>query len=132
METGNKILWFGAGVVGTILLLRYYNKKKDVKVADLKNENPPIIVGVPTPAPTPAPSGLTGNPITVDLLGNGIKPPIFVRPQNLIPNIYDRGVGLPMYMNATGGAPVNIQQACRCAAKKTPPEVIFSKFNVLQ
>ena len=40
MATDNKILWFGAGVVGTILLLRYYSKKKDVKVSDLKNQNP--------------------------------------------------------------------------------------------
>jgi hypothetical protein len=39
METGNKILWFGAGVVATILTLRYYSKKKDVKVEDLKISN---------------------------------------------------------------------------------------------
>jgi hypothetical protein len=131
METSNKILWFGAGVVGTILLLRYYSKKKDVKVKDLKNENPPIIVGIPDlkPVPQQPSSGLTANPVTINALGSGVKPPIYVSPQNLIPNVYDRGVGAPMFMNATGGAPANIQEACRCASKKTPRKTIFSELN---
>ena len=131
MATDNKILWFGAGVVGTILLLRYYSKKKDVKVSDLKNQNPPIIVAVPDPTPLPQQrsSPLTANPLTLNALGSGVKPPIYMSAQNLIPNVYDRGVGAPMFMNATGGAPVNIQDACRCAAKKTPRKTIFTEIN---
>lgn len=131
MATDNKILWFGAGIVATILALRYYSKKKGVKVEDLKNENPPIIVGIPDPKPAPQQpsSGLTANPVTVSALGSGVKPPIYMSSQNLIPNIYDRGVGAPMFMNATGGAPTNIQDACRCAPKNRPRKTILSQFN---
>ncbi len=131
METGNKILWFGAGVVGTLLLLRYYSKKKGVKVEDLKNDNPPIIVGIPDlkPAPTQPANALTANPVTVSALGSGRKPPIYMSAENLVPNIYDRGVGAPMFMNATGGAPTNIQDACKCASKNRPRKTILSQFN---
>jgi hypothetical protein len=135
MATDNKILWFGAGVVATILALRYYSKKKDVKVSDLKNENPPIIVDVPDLKPTPQQrsSALTANPLTLNAMGSGVKAPIYMSAQNLIPNIYDRGVGAPMYMNATGNIPsTDIQSACRCSVKKTPPKDVFSKFNLIQ
>jgi hypothetical protein len=133
MATDNKILWFGAGVVATILALRYYSKKKDVKVEDLKNENPPIIIGIPDPAPKPALSGLTANPVTLSAMGSGAKPPIYMSSENLVPNIYDRGIGAPMFMNATGHIPTtDIQSACRCSAKSTPKPAIFSKFNLIQ
>ena len=133
METGNKILWFGASVVATILTLRYYSKKKEVKVSDLKNENPPLTTAPsPNPEPTPASSGLTANPVTVSALGSGKKPPIYMSAENLVPNIYDRGIGAPMFMNAAGHIPTtDIQTACKCAAKKTPPKNEFSKFNLV-
>ncbi len=133
MATDNKILWFGAGVVATILALRYYSKKKDVKVADLKNENPPIIVGIPDPNPAPLQpsSGLTANPVTLSAMGSGVKPPIYMSAQNLVPNIYDRGVGAPLFVNATGDAPTDIQEACKCASKRTPRKTILSQLNVL-
>jgi hypothetical protein len=131
MATDSKILWFGAGVVGTLLLLRYYSKKKGVKVEDLKNDNPPIIVGIPDlkPSPTQPANALTANPVTVSALGSGRKPPIYMSAENLVPNIYDRGVGAPMFMNATGGAPTNIQDACKCASKNRPQKTILSQFN---
>lgn len=130
MATDNKILWFGAGVVGTLLLLRYYSKKKPVKVEDLKNDNPPIVVAPsPTPAPSQPASALTSNPVTLSALGSGVKPPIYINAENLEPNIYDRGVGAPMFMNATGGAPTNIQAACKCAGSNRPKKTILSQFN---
>jgi hypothetical protein len=131
MATDNKIIWFGAGVVATILALRYYSKKKGVKVEDLKNDNPPIIVGIPDlkPAPTQPADALTANPVTVSALGSGRKPPIYMSAENLVPNIYDRGVGAPMFMNATGSTPVHIQDACRCASKNRPQKTILSQFN---
>ena len=133
MATDSKILWFGAGVVGTILLLRYYSKKKDVKVTDLKNQNPPIIVGVPDPTPPPQQrsSGLTANPLTLNAFGSGVKPPIYMSAQNLVPNIYDRGVGAPLFANAD--APFEdskgIQNRCRCAVSNRPQRSILSQFN---
>jgi hypothetical protein len=133
MATDNKILWFGAGVVGTILLLRYYSKKKDVKVSDLKNQNPPIIVGIPdpNPAPLPTPSGLTANPVTINALGSGVKPPIYMSAQNLVPNIYDRGVGAPLFANADAAMQDSkgIQNRCRCAVSNRPQKSILSQFN---
>lgn len=131
MATDNKILWFGAGALTVILLARYYGKKKPVVIADLKNENPPIQVA-PTPNPGPAsgsPSPLTSGPVTVNALGNGVKRPIYVSPENLEPNGYDRGVGQPIYMNATGSEFTNIQQACKCSSKNEQPRTILSQFN---
>jgi hypothetical protein len=133
MATDSKILWFGAGVVGTILLLRYYSKKKDVKVTDLKNQNPPIIVGVPDPTPPPQQrsSGLTANPLTLNAFGSGVKPPIYMSAQNLVPNIYDRGVGAPLFANADAAFEDSkgIQNRCRCAVNNRPQRSILSQFN---
>jgi hypothetical protein len=134
MATDNKILWFGAGALTVILLARYYGKKKPVVNADLKNQNPPIVVAIdPNPSLNPGPvssaSPLTSGPVTVNALGNGVKRPIYVSPENLIPNIYDRGIGDPVYMNAIGGEYDDIQQACRCSSKKNQPRTILSQFN---
>lgn len=132
MATDNKLVWFGAGVVGTLLLLRYYSKKKDVKVADLKNDNPPIVVAVPDPNPAPQPSSaLTANPVTLSALGSGVKPPIYMSAQNLVPNIYDRGVGAPLFANADAAMQDSkgIQNRCRCAESNRPQKSILSQFN---
>lgn len=133
MATDNKLVWFGAGVVGTLLLLRYYKKRKDMNVADLKNQNPPIIVGIPDPTPPPQQpsSGLTANPLTVNALGSGVKPPIYMSAQNLVPNIYDRGVGAPLFVNADDALQDSkgIQNRCRCAEKNMPRKTILSQFN---
>lgn len=133
MATDNKLVWFGAGVVGTLLLLRYYSKKKDVKVADLKNDNPPIVVSVPDPNPAPQQpsSALTSNPVTLSALGSGVKPPIYMSAQNLVPNIYDRGVGAPLFANADAAMEDSkgIQNRCRCAESNRPQKSILSQFN---
>lgn len=133
MATDNKLVWFGAGVVGTLLLLRYYSKKKQLKVADLKNQNPPIVVAVPdpTPAPQQPSSALTSNPVTLNALGSGVKPPIYMSAQNLVPNIYDRGVGAPLFVNADAAMEDSkgIQNRCRCAESNRPQKSILSQFN---
>lgn len=131
MATDNKILWFGAGALTVILLARYYNKKKPVVTSDLKNENPPVVVApTPTPGPVGSASPLTSGPVTVNALGSGLKRPIYVSPENLEPNGYDRGIGQPIYMNATGSDEyTNIQQACKCSNKKEHGRTILSQFN---
>lgn len=134
MATDNKILWFGAGALTVILLARYYNKKKPVVTSDIKNTNPgPINVSIePNPVtsvPVGSASPLTSGPVTVNALGSGLKRPIYVSPENLVPNIFDRGVGDPVYMNATGGEYTNIQQACKCSNKKEHQQTILSQFN---
>lgn len=129
----NKILFFGAGVISTILLLRYITKKRDLKAAELKNQKPPIIVGIPDPTPPPQQrsSGLTANPVTVNSLGSGIKPPVFLSAQNLVPNIYDRGVGAPLFANADAAFEDSkgIQNVCRCAERNRARRTILSQFN---
>jgi hypothetical protein len=136
MATDNKILWFGAGALTVILLARYYNKKKmPVKTSDLENKNPgPISISIePNPVannPVGSASPLTSGPITVNALGEGVKKPIYVSPRNLIPNVWDRGVGTPMYINADGGGEyTGIQKACKCSSKKQPPRTILSDFK---
>jgi hypothetical protein len=133
MATDNKILWFGAGALTIILLARYYNKKKTLKTSDLKNQGAPIVVAIePDPTlntrPVGSPSHFTSGPITVNDLGQAVKKPIYISPQNLIPNVWDRGVGESIYMNATGGEYYNIQKACRCSSKKQNPKTILSQF----
>lgn len=54
----------------------------------------------------------------------------YVRPQNLIPNVYGRYDKYDSHMNATGSfcpelKTIDLQDACKCAAKsKTPPTVL--------
>lgn len=54
------------------------------------------------------------------------KEPIYISPVNLAPNIYDLGVGQPVfnasgndygYYNMSGFCSENVQNACRCAEK---------------
>lgn len=135
MATDNKILWFGAGALTIILLARYYKKKKPVVTSDLKSTNPgPINVSIePNPvtsAPVGSASPLTAGPITVNALGQGVKEPIYVYPENLIPTVWDRKVGSPMYINADGGGEyTGIQKACKCSSKKQAPRTILSDFK---
>ena len=135
MATDNKILWFGAGALAVILLARYYNKKKPVVTSDLAKKNPgPISISIePNPIannPVGSASPLTAGPITVNALGQGVKEPIYVYPENLIPTVWDRNVGSPMYINADGaGEYTGIQKACKCSSKKQPPRTVLSDFN---
>lgn len=54
------------------------------------------------------------------------KSPIVIAPSNLIPNVYDRGVGQTLgadgedgfYQNMSGTCTSNIQNACKCSTKK--------------
>ena len=144
MATDNKILWFGAGALAVILLARYYNKKKPVVTSDLKKSSVgPIVIAVePNPIannPVGSSSPLTSGPITVNALGEGVKRPIYVRPQNLVPTVWDTKVGEPMYINANSPMYINadggkdftgIQKACKCSSKKEKPRSILSNFNV--
>jgi hypothetical protein len=56
-----------------------------------------------------------------------LKKPIIIEPANVIPNIYDRGVGSPLpemsanaesFYNLAGSCSENIQNACKCSQGK--------------
>lgn len=64
--------------------------------------------------------------------------PIYVSPVNLIPNVYDRGVGQPTmnvaangegYYNLSGNCSESIQKACRCQEKKQPYKLDIPSLN---
>lgn len=135
MTTDSKILWFGAGALAVILLARYYNKKKmPVKTSDLEKKNlGPISISIePNPIannPVGSASPLTSGPITVNALGQGVKQPIYVNPENLIPTVWDTKVGSSMYINADGGGEyTSIQKACKCSSKKESRRTMLSDF----
>ncbi len=54
-----------------------------------------------------------------------LKEPVIIQPVNLIPNVYDRGVGAKLsfdsdkyYASFSGPCSENIQTACRCVKEK--------------
>lgn len=58
------------------------------------------------------------------------KAPIYISPANLIPDVYDRGVGKPIdnvnfdsesnsFYNVSGVCSENMQRACKCASERT-------------
>lgn len=73
------------------------------------------------------PSSSVRNPVTIEDIVVP-KPSVMIPPINLIPNVYDRGVGREMAVSADGSISgfynnlspqtlENIQMACRCADK---------------
>lgn len=127
----NKFLIAGAAITLIYLLTR----KKGLQVDDLKkNSN--------APAPNPSDSkkqsvesnvstgkvnanfaGFPSVQVTVDDI-RVLKKPIHIRPQNAIPDRYDRGVGAEVnatgkgHFNLAGLHTENVQKACQCADKK--------------
>ena len=63
--------------------------------------------------------------LLVDEIKVPVKEPIYVSPVNLVPNIYDRGVGQPLmasgeaYYNMSGVCTEDIQKACKCQENKS-------------
>lgn len=63
--------------------------------------------------------------LMVDEIKVPVKEPIYVSPVNLVPNIYDRGVGQPLmakgeaFYNMSGTCSEDIQKACKCQENKS-------------
>jgi hypothetical protein len=136
----NTLLWVGAGALVAYWLLRD-TKKKDSAIAPSANpgmgttpslpkakrmvelnindlQNPVVrkVVNIPQPR------------IIDEIDRPDLKEPIFVNPVNLVPNIYDRGVGQPIYPsqvtafahNMNGDCTTGVYKACRCAVQEKP------------
>lgn len=129
---GKKIFWFVGGVAATILLLRYYGKKKDLKTQDLKSPSAST-----TPMTTQVGNGATNGktPLTIDDLKKtggvvGGTPIYMFSPPNpsglrngsggydgsgigarLQPNLYATGT-------FGGKSTTSIQKACKCNDKR--------------
>jgi hypothetical protein len=135
----------GIGGVAILAYVLFRNKKK-VEVSDLQKEPINVIPAVirrkkdvvtldDLSSNSQSRTGI-GGPIKVrnsrlilDPIKDPVKQPVIINPINLIPNIYDRGVGQEInlaasgeiqgfYENLAGTCTEQIQNACRCNDKK--------------
>jgi hypothetical protein len=135
----------GIGGVAILAYILFRNKKK-VEVFDLQKEPTNVIPAVfrrkkdivtldDLSSNSQARTGI-GGPIKVrnsrlilDEIKVPLKEPIIINPINLIPNIYDRGVGQELavsasgevqgyYENMAGVCTEQIQNACKCTSEK--------------
>lgn len=120
MKNRDILLLGGAALLAYLLLRR---KKRPMMASDIKTT-----VSAPTPAPTAKAafsSVLKKNPVVVEDIVVPVKKPIMIPATNLIPNIYDRGVGQDVdfgasgekYYNMSGICSENVAQACNCSVK---------------
>lgn len=140
MNRNNLITVAALGLLAYFLLRKKKQPAKELGQApDAKTSaqnNAPVIAGVDagTTAQTTATLKAQGfrlpkkRLIEVADLQKPAKRPIFIAPQNVIPDVYDRGVGKPVmeyagsgerYYNMSGTCSENVQNACRCAEKST-------------
>ena len=143
MKTRDIIIVAGLGLLAYYLLM---GKKKPLMKEDLPagsgGSKAPLLKGNGAPeAPVKSPAQKT--PLTVEDLSLKIKPslpvqeyvmptlekptlkePISIPANNLIPNVYDRGVNQPMavndqyYASFAGNCSENMQNACKCASTR--------------
>jgi len=115
MTKTQKYLVYGGALylVGYLVWKKFYYKPPTVLVSGSSN-NKPEDVKYATGKEMGA-DGVTiydTNSGTLDTLIN-IKKPVYIKPTNQIPNVYDRGIGQEVncsgYMNAAGGS---IQKNC--------------------
>lgn len=112
-----------AGIVGAVAIIAYFvYRKKPLSVEDIKGIQD-------APAPKPSIGGIEVAELKkkggTELQFTGgfksrIKEPLYIKPRNVIPNVYDRGIGDEVNFLGNmqeGNATINIQKACKCADK---------------
>lgn len=120
MKTKDILLVGGVALIAYLLLRR---RKRPMVVSDIKTT-----VSAPTPAPSVKAAFndvLRKNPVVVEDIVVPVKKPIMIPATNLIPNIYDRGVGQAVdfgasgerYYNMSGICSENVAEACKCSVK---------------
>jgi hypothetical protein len=126
----NTIVGLGAIALLAYLLLR---KKKGVELSNIKVDKNAPAPSTPTASLTvvksDAPVNLKSSAVLLEDIKVPVKRPIYIPAINSIPNVYDRGVGLPLEMSANGSQETfynmstycteNTQNACRCSANRT-------------
>lgn len=136
--------------IGGVAILAYYlfRNKKKVEVSDLQNGPvnviPPVIrrkkdlvILDDLSSNSQARTGVGGlvkvrnSRVVLDDIKVPVKTPIRINPINLIPNVYDRGVGQEInlaasgeiqgfYENMAGTCTEQIQNACKCSRDYKP------------
>ena len=93
MTHTKKIILYALGVVVAYKVYKYYSKPKSVLVKGSDKDLPENVEF------NTAKEGMLGSDGSLDGM-IGLKKPIYIRPINSIPNVYDRGIG--QYVNASG------------------------------
>jgi hypothetical protein len=119
------------GIVGAVAIIGYFVfRKKPLSVQDIQKDKD---------APTPK-KPIVGIEVselkkrgTSELQFTGgfkspLKEPLYIKPRNLIPNVYDRGIGDEVNFLGNmleGKATLNISNACKCSdkSKRLPLEI---------
>lgn len=120
MKNRDILLLGGVALLAYLLLRR---RKRPMVVSDIKTT-----VSAPTPAPSAKAAFndvLKKNPVLVEDIVVPVKKPIMIPATNLIPNVYDRGVGKDVdfgasgekYYNMSGICSESVAQACNCSVK---------------
>ncbi len=94
MTNTKKILLYAGAVVVGYHLWKYYSKPKSVLVKGSDADTPEKVEY------STGKESMLGSDGTLDTMIN-LKKPIYIRPTNSIPNVYDRGIG--QYVNCSGG-----------------------------
>jgi hypothetical protein len=93
MTKTSKILLYAVGVIVAYKVYKYYSKPKSVLIKGSDADTPENVQF------STASEGMLGSDGSLDNMIN-LKKPIYIRPTNSIPNVYDRGIG--QYVNASG------------------------------
>lgn len=118
------------GIVGAVVIIGYFVfRKKPLQLQDLKGSKD-------APSPKNPVVGIEVKELKkrsgTELNFSGgfksrVKEPLIIKPRNLIPNVYDRGIGdeVNFLGNIQGENIINIDRACRCTDKnkKLPSEI---------
>ena len=115
MTNTKKVLLYASVVIVGYHLWKYYSKPKSVLVRGSDADTPEKVEY------STGKEGMLGSDGSLDTMIN-LKKPIYIRPQNSIPNVYDRGIGdfinnSSGYMNASGFHE-NLATACNARTVK--------------
>lgn len=94
MTNTKKVLLYAGVVIVGYHLWKYYSKPKSVLVKGSDADTPEKVEY------STGKEGMLGSDGSLDTMIN-LKKPIYIRPQNSIPNVYDRGIG--QFVNYSGG-----------------------------
>ena len=109
MTTTKKVLLYAGIYLVGYQLWKYYSKPKSVLVKGSDADTPEKIEY------STGKESMLGSDGTLDTMIN-LKKPIYIRPRNSIPDVYDRGIG--QFINASGcnmnaiGFQENLETAC--------------------
>ena len=93
MTNTKKVLLYAGAVIVGYHLWKYYSKPKSVLVKGSDADTPEKVEY------STGKEDMIGSDGSLDRMIN-LKKPIYIRPQNSIPNVYDRGIG--DFINASG------------------------------